>query len=240
MRLPRELVFSRYLSFARARPPLVPKVLRTVATRGTWGGGTQRSGGDRSVSTWRFGTPPARLLPASFSPSGGPRPTPLPEGRLWLGGRALSTVRRVSPDAEVGASWRDGPLGRRGRPLGKPGMAPRGTGRLSTPGGPLVTPDGLPPSGARTAPLTHRVRSSFSPGPLAKGSGSRQPLEGVFLTLSTPRAASVRAASFRGVPQPGLLAESGRLGPSAPFSSRSLPTPGYCFVGECSSFFAQI
>lgn len=81
----------------------------------------------------------------------------------------------------------------------------------------------------------------FGPsGSPATGSGPGSPLEGVFLTLSTQGGGSVYAASFRGASQPGPLSESGRLGPPAPLSSRSLSPPGYCFLLVSGlGYFAQ-
>lgn len=231
---------SRGTSASRARPPLVPKVLRSVATRGTWVGGglSEAVGTGRWVLDASVHLPPACFPPPH--PQGGRSPLLSRRGASDLGvgpsrrwGGSLRTPRWAPPEGT--ALW-DGGVG----PLENRGWLLRVLGASRRLVGPWWRRMGFRPRVPGPRP-SHTGCGLHSPRvTLAKGSGSRQPLEGVFLTLSTPRAASVRAASFRGVPQPGLLAESGRLGPSAPFSSRSLPTPGYCFVGECSSFFAQI
>ena len=240
MRLSRELVSPRYLNLACARPPLVPNVVRTLVTGGTREEGlSEAAGTGRWVLAASVHLPPACFPPPSHPQGGrGPLLSRMGASDLGLGpsrrwGGSLRTPRWAPPEGTVLWDGGLGPLENRGWPLRVLGASRRRVG-------PWWPRMGFRPRVPGPRP-SHRGCGLHSPrGPPAKGSGFRQPLEGVFLTLSTPRAASARAASFRGVPQPGLLVESGRLGPSALFSSRSLPPPGYCFVGEWSSFFAQI
>ena len=186
MRPPWERVATpRCFRFARAHPPQIPDVLPELATHRTWEEGLIRAA--RTVSEYQsFRHTSIRLLPASFSPSVGARPSPLRSGAcdLWLGlswcwGGSLRTLRWAPPDRTALRDARVGPLGLLGWPLrilGASGRRGRPSGRRLGRWGPRMV--FLPRRRARS-PQTE-VRPSFSPGPFrpfwVSGDRLRSPL----------------------------------------------------------------